>query len=118
LHFQRGKTPELDLEHKSSIYKLFTETNEGLEIIRCYGWQEYSNQHLLWKLIVSQKQYYTLYMIQRWVNLVLDLVICAIAVPLVALALYVPASSSTGSLDVALTSILSFNTSLKFLIMM
>jgi ATP-binding cassette subfamily C (CFTR/MRP) protein 1 len=108
----------LDLEHKSPIYKLFTETNEGLETIRCYGWQEYCNRNLLRRLNISQRPYYTLYMIQRWLNLVLDLVVCAIAVPLVAFALCIPDSSSTGSLGVALTSVLAFNTSLKFLIMM
>jgi ATP-binding cassette subfamily C (CFTR/MRP) protein 1 len=107
----------LDLEHKSPLYQLFTETIEGLETIRCFGWQDYFNQDQLRRLNISQKPYYTLYMIQRWLNLVLDLVVCCIAVLLVGLALCVPSSSNAGALGVALSSVLSFNTSLKMLIM-
>jgi ATP-binding cassette subfamily C (CFTR/MRP) protein 1 len=108
----------LDLEHKSPIYKLFTETNEGLETIRSYGWQKNCNQNLLQKFDVAQKPCHTLHMVQRWLNLGLDLVVCAIVVPLVAFALCTPASSSAWLLEVALTSVLSLNTSLRFLIVM
>jgi ABC-type multidrug transport system fused ATPase/permease subunit len=107
----------LDLEYKSPLYRQFTETIEGLETIRAFGWQAYSDDTALEKLDTSQRPYYLLYMIQRWLNFTLDALVCSLAIILVALALCLPSSSSGGAIGVALSSVLSFNTSLKMLIM-
>jgi ATP-binding cassette, subfamily C (CFTR/MRP), member 1 len=106
----------LDLESKSPLIQHFTETIEGHETIRAFGWQEFYNRAALARLDVSQKPYYLLYCIQRWLNFVLDCVVGVLAVVLVAIALSVPQSSSGGALGVALTSVLMFNTSLKQMI--
>src|ERR1700761_6618841 len=93
----------LDLEYKSPLYQQFTETLEGLETIRAFGWQDYSDREAVRRLNTSQKPYYLLYMIQRWLNLVLDSLVASLAILLVALALCVPSSSSGGAIGVALS---------------
>jgi ATP-binding cassette, subfamily C (CFTR/MRP), member 1 len=107
----------LDLEYRSPLYQQFTETLEGLETIRAYGWQEFCDCEAIERLNTSQRPYYLLYMIQRWLNLVLDSLVASLAILLVSLALCLPNSSSGGAIGVALSSVLSFNTSLKGLIM-
>ena len=106
----------LDLECKTPLYQHFTETIEGLETIRAFGWQTFFDGIALQRLDDSQRPYYLLNCIQRWLNLVLDFTVGALAFLLVALALTVPKSSSGGALGVALTSVLLFNTALKRLI--
>lgn len=106
----------LDLESKSPLYKHFTETIEGISTIRAFGWQSTFDQAAIHHLDYSQRPYYLLFCIQRWLNLVLDLIVAVLAVTLIALALRVPNQSNPGSLGVALTSVLSFNASLQGLI--
>lgn len=106
----------LDLESKSPLYKHFTETIEGVSTIRAFGWQRNFDQAAIGYLDYSQTPYYLLFCIQRWLNLVLDLLVAVLAVTLIALALRVPSQSSPGSLGVALTSVLAFNSSLQGLI--
>jgi ATP-binding cassette subfamily C (CFTR/MRP) protein 1 len=106
----------LDLETKTPLYQHFTETLEGIATIRAFGWQQPFDQIALSRLDNSQRPYFLLYCIQRWLSLVLGLLVGAIAVILVALALCIPNKSSGGSLGVALTSILAFNMALTMLI--
>jgi ABC-type multidrug transport system fused ATPase/permease subunit len=105
----------LDLEAKSPLYQQFTETLEGVATIRAMGSQEWFEQDFLSRLDESQKPYYFLLCIQRWLMLVLDMVVGATAVVLVALAC-ATRSSSAGSLGVALTTILAMNSQLQNLI--
>jgi len=107
----------LDLEFKSPLYKHFTETIEGVSTIRAFGWQSVFDQTAIDRLNDSQKSYYLLYCIQRWLNLVLDSLVAILAVSLIALALLLPEQSNPGSLGVALTSVLAFNGSVQALIM-
>jgi ABC-type multidrug transport system fused ATPase/permease subunit len=107
----------LDLEYKSPLYQQFTETLEGLETIRAFGWQDFVDREALQRLNTSQRPFYLLFMIQRWLNFVLDSLVCSLAILLVALATCLPNSSSAGAIGVALSSVLAFNTNLKGLIM-
>ena len=106
----------LDLEAKSPLYKQFTETLEGLATIRGLGIQEFFRGEFLDHLDESQKAYYIMMNVQRWLLLVLDSTVSGLTVMLVAIALCVPASSSAGGLGVALTTVLAFNGSLQTLI--
>jgi ATP-binding cassette subfamily C (CFTR/MRP) protein 1 len=106
----------LDLETKTPLYQHFTETLEGIETIRAFGWQTPYDQTALTRLNNSQRPYFLLYCIQRWLSLVLGLLTAAISVILVALALSIPSQSSGGSLGVALNSILAFSMSLTMLV--
>jgi ATP-binding cassette subfamily C (CFTR/MRP) protein 1 len=106
----------LDLETKTPLYQQFTETLEGVETIRAFGWQKTFEEVAREKLDMSQRPFYLMWCIQRWLNLVLDMLVACLAVLLVGLALCLPGSSSAGALGVALTSLLAFNQSLKSLI--
>jgi ATP-binding cassette, subfamily C (CFTR/MRP), member 1 len=106
----------LDLESKDPLYRHFTETIEGLSTIRAFGWQRHFDQAALGHLDYSQRPYYLLFCLQRWLNLVLDLLVAVLAVTLIALALRVPNQSNPGSLGVDLTSVLACNASLQGLI--
>ncbi|KAF2671106.1 P-loop containing nucleoside triphosphate hydrolase protein [Microthyrium microscopicum] len=106
----------LDLETKTPLYQHFTETLEGVATIRAFGWQRIFDKTALRKLDDSQRPYFLLYCIQRWLSLVLGLLVAGIGIILIGLALCVPQKSSGGALGVALTSILAFNQSLTMLI--
>lgn len=106
----------LDLETKTPLYQHFTETLEGVATIRAFGWQEPFDQTAFKRLNDSQRPYFQLYCVQRWLSLVLGLLVAGIAVILIALALCVPTKSSGGALGVALNSILAFNMALTILI--
>ena len=103
----------MDLEAKSPVYSHFLETLEGLSTIRAFGWQEQSRATNIKRLDASQKPYYLLYCIQRWLSLVLDLVIAALAVIVVALAIKLRSTSSAGLIGIALNNVLTFNQSLS-----
>lgn len=106
----------LDLEAKSPLYTTFFETLDGLSTIRAFGWEQrfknISNRYL----DASQQPYYLMYCIQRWLNLVLQLIIGAMAVLVVGLAVGLRNTTNAGNLGIALTTILSFNTNIQFLL--
>ena len=105
----------LDLEAKSPLYSHFLETLNGLATIRAFGWSE-ENRKLNNKLLnASQQPTYLLVMIQRWLNLVLDLLITALGVILVFLAVQFRANS--GSIGVALINLMALSTMLRLMIM-
>jgi ABC-type multidrug transport system fused ATPase/permease subunit len=107
----------LDLECKSPLYTHFAETLEGLSTIRAFGWQEPFMTTNLEHLDVSQKPYYLMYCIQRWLNLVLQLIVGVMAVVVVALALNLTNTTSAGRLGISLSAVVNFNSSLSYLMM-
>ena len=105
----------LDLESKSPLYKNFSETMEGMQTIRAFGWQQRSKKRLpeprcVSKAILSFILHPTLaescfgfdHRHRRYQCC------CTSSLP--------SQSSSSGSLGVALTSLLSFNAALQGLI--
>lgn len=106
----------LDLEAKSPLYTYFVETLEGLSTIRSFGWQLAFTEEFIHRLDISQKPYYLLYCIQRWLNVVLDLLVAALAVIVIGLAVSLRSTTNPGNLGVSLTAILSFNQTLQNLI--
>ncbi|KAK2591110.1 hypothetical protein QQS21_011198 [Conoideocrella luteorostrata] len=124
----------LDLEAKTPLYRLFTETAAGVMTIRAFGWKTAMAEENLRLLEHSQKPYYTMlvaslymrekladsetfrYCIQRWLNVVLDLLVAAIAVVLVGFALGFSGSATQGSIGLALLNVMEFNQSLSMLI--
>lgn len=97
----------LDLETRSPIYTHFLETLEGLATIRAFGWEERMVKLNMQKLKDSQMPFYLLFCIQRWLALVLDLMIGVMAVVVVTLATTLKGSTSPGLLGVSLNNILS-----------
>ncbi|OGM40676.1 hypothetical protein ABOM_010583 [Aspergillus bombycis] len=106
----------LDLECRSPLYSHFVEVLDGLPTIRAFGWQVASTEVLIQHLDQSQKPYYMLLCAQRWLNLVLDIVVMALATIVVTLAVELHESTNAGLLGVALNNILGFNQLLSFFI--
>jgi ABC-type multidrug transport system fused ATPase/permease subunit len=98
----------LDIETKAPLFSQFIETLGGLTCIRAYGWSSEYMERSYAVLDTSQKPYYLLWCIQRWLTLVLDLLAGAIAVMLVAFATSFH-NGSTGLLGVALFNVINFS---------
>ncbi|KAK8047506.1 P-loop containing nucleoside triphosphate hydrolase protein [Apiospora saccharicola] len=103
----------LDLDAKSPIYGQFLETLGGLATIRAFGWQEDLIARADERLDASQKPFYLLYSIQRWLNLVLDLIVAVVAIVLVAIAVSLRNTTSVGFTGVALFNIMTLSAALK-----
>ncbi|KAJ5209119.1 ABC transporter integral membrane type 1 [Penicillium cf. viridicatum] len=106
----------LDLESRSPLYSHFAEVLEGLPTIRAFGWQDALSKILTQHLDRSQTPYYMLLCAQRWLNLVLDIVVMALATVVVTLAVMLRSSTSSSLLGVALNNILGFNQLLSYFI--
>jgi ATP-binding cassette, subfamily C (CFTR/MRP), member 1 len=96
----------LDLEAKSPLYTHFLETTQGLATIRAFGWQHEMRDEGVRLLDYSQKPFYLMTAIQRWLSLVLSLIISAEAVLVVGLALGLRHMTSPGLLGISLNTIL------------
>ncbi|KAL1959109.1 hypothetical protein VTO42DRAFT_2896 [Malbranchea cinnamomea] len=106
----------MDLESKAPLYSQFTECLSGLATIRAFGWQhalEEKNRQLLDR---SQKPFYLLYAVQRWLTLVLDLIVAAIAVLLITLVVKLRGTIGGGYAGVALVNVIQFSQSIKMLV--
>ncbi|RAH78396.1 multidrug resistance protein MDR [Aspergillus japonicus CBS 114.51] len=103
----------LELEAKSPLYTQFTETLSGLITIRAFGWRDSLQAEHRDLLQDSQRPYYFLFVIQRWLTLVLDLLVAALAVMLAVFAVFVP---NIGPIGVSLISLITFNEQLAELI--
>ncbi|KAI8306326.1 ABC transporter, partial [Colletotrichum sp. SAR11_59] len=106
----------LDLQAQAPLLTQLVETIDGISTIRAFGWQGAFRDSSLHLLDQSQRPYYLLFCIQRWLTLVLDILVGAIAVLLVSLAMTIPESTSTGAIAIALYNVLNFNSSLATLI--
>jgi ATP-binding cassette, subfamily C (CFTR/MRP), member 1 len=106
----------LDLEARSPVYTHFLECLEGLLTIRAFGWTQAAQEIEIKHLDISQRPYYLMYCLQRWLSLVLDLMVAAVGIVVVALAVRVPSTSSAAAIGIALNNVLGFNQSLRVLV--
>lgn len=104
---------QLDLETKSPLYTQFTETISGLTTIRAFGWQRYFQDEHQKLLHTSQRPFFTLFVVQRWLILVLGLLVAGVATLLCLLAVLVP---NIGPIGVSLISLVTFSQQLAELI--
>ncbi|CZT49492.1 related to multidrug resistance-associated protein [Rhynchosporium secalis] len=107
----------LEIETKAPIFSHFIETLNGLVTIRAFGWTEAYLTKNLRLLDASQKPYYLLLCIQRWLTLVLDLIVAGIAILLITLAVFLRDKISPSLLGIALVQITSLGLTLSALIM-
>ncbi|KUJ06202.1 P-loop containing nucleoside triphosphate hydrolase protein [Mollisia scopiformis] len=105
----------LDLETKSPLYSQFMECLSGLATIRAFGWEHAMEEKNLKLLDNSQKPFYLLFAVQRWLTLVLDLIVAAVAVLLIVLVVELRGIISPGFVGVALLNIILFSQSIKML---
>ncbi|KAI0143174.1 P-loop containing nucleoside triphosphate hydrolase protein [Xylariaceae sp. FL1272] len=106
----------LELETTAPLFSHFLESLDGLSTIRAFGWtEEYiaKNARLLNE---SQKPYYLLLCVQRWLVLVLDLIVAGLAVLIVGLAVGLRTKISPGLLGIALAQLTSLSLALTQLI--
>ena len=106
----------LDLEAKSPLYSQFTEILAGLITVRAFGWQRQLEEKNRDMLDQSQKPFYLLFAVQRWLQLVLDLVVAAVAVMLMVLVVELRGVMSGAYVGVALLNVVLFSQYLKLLL--
>ncbi|KAF4633015.1 hypothetical protein G7Y89_g5109 [Cudoniella acicularis] len=106
----------LDLEAKSPLYSQFMECLSGLATVRAFGWRcalEERNREMLEQ---SQKPFYLLFAVQRWLTLVLDLIVTAVALILIVLVVELRGIISPGFVGVAMLNVILFSQSIKMLL--
>lgn len=106
----------LDIETKAPLFSQFLEVMSGLPSIRAYGWPEYYQRQQLIALEASQRSFYALKCIQRWLNVVLDLMVAGISVAVVGISLSMRGSSTLNLLGIALFNIVGFSGTLQVLV--
>ncbi|KAB8238859.1 putative ABC multidrug transporter [Aspergillus alliaceus] len=106
----------LDLEAKAPLYSHFSDCLSGLVTLRAFGWQQALEEKNNELLDFSQRPFYLLYAIQRWLTLTLDLVVAGIAVLLIVLVVVLRGSMSAGYVGVALLNVILFSQSIKLLV--
>lgn len=106
----------MDLEAKAPLYTQFTECLSGLATVRAFGWQTALENRSRELLDRSQRPFYLLFAVQRWLTLVLDLVVAAIAVLLIVLVVKLRGTLSAGYVGIALVNVIMFSQSIKLLV--
>lgn len=107
----------MDLEAKSPLYALFTESVAGLATLRAFGWSTVLKQRFYALLDRSQRPFYLLYAVQRWLTLVLDMFVAGIAVLLIIIVTQLRGTLPPGLIGVALVNVILFSQNLKLLLM-
>lgn len=98
------------------MFSHFIESLCGLATIRAYGWTNAYIKKGKQRLDTSQRPYYLLLCIQRWLILVLDLIVAAIAILLVSLSVALRSRVDAGSLGLALVYLMSLSSALTNLV--
>ncbi|CZS88754.1 related to multidrug resistance protein [Rhynchosporium graminicola] len=106
----------LELESQAAVFSSYLESLEGLETIRSFGWSKAVMQHNTKCVDKSQRPEFLLRCLQRWLNLVLDLLAAAIAISVIALAVLFQEQISGAKVGVALNVMLVANTTLLKLV--
>ena len=102
----------LDLEEKAPLYTMFAETAAGLASIRAFGWSSKFAARHLELLDRSQRPFYLLRCIQRWLSLVLDLMVSAMIAILMIIVVSKRDSIDPGLVGLGLLSTISLNSAL------
>ncbi len=106
----------MDLETKAPLYSLFEESLNGLATIRAFMWQDALNGRNHELLDRSQRPFYLLFAVQRWLTLVLDLVVAAVAVLLMVLVVQLRGTIAAGGVGLALLNVIQFSQNIKLLV--
>ncbi|MCJ1413888.1 hypothetical protein MMC32_000213 [Xylographa parallela] len=107
----------MEIEIKSPLFSNFLETLSGLVTIRAFGWEDAYRRRNLELVKTSQKPFYLLFCVQRWLELVVSLAVAGFAVLLVGVAVATRGSISAGFIGVALINIVTFSENIQSLIM-
>ncbi|KAK7978166.1 hypothetical protein PG988_005656 [Apiospora saccharicola] len=105
------------IESKAPVLSLFLDTMQGLTTIRAFGWSEAYVQRSFACLDPSQKPYYLLFCVQRWLLLVLALVVTGLEVLLAGLAIALRTKVSAGLVGLALIQVTTLTQGMSDLVM-
>jgi ATP-binding cassette, subfamily C (CFTR/MRP), member 1 len=106
----------MDIEAKSPLFSNFLESISGLVTIRAYGWEKSYKEKSRELLEESQKPFYLLYCVQRWLEVVVGCSVAGFAVLLVGVAVATRGKIDAGLIGVALVNIVTFSESIQGLI--
>lgn len=95
----------------------FLESLEGMASIRAFSWLHESSQENHELVDRSQRPFYLMYVIQKWLGLILDLAVAGLAIVVVGVAVALRSTVSPGFTGVSLTQIISFTSILKMMIL-
>lgn len=99
----------LDLETRSLVNSSFLETLEGVATIRAFGWQRAFIDDNIKKLDLSLGPWYLMMCLQRWLNIVMDMIVLVIAMLVISLAVYFKGTITSGQVGIALNVVLQAN---------
>ncbi|MCJ1396079.1 hypothetical protein MMC18_008967 [Xylographa bjoerkii] len=95
----------LEIELKAPVVSLFLDTIQGLTTIRAFGWSSAYVRKGFILLDESQKPLYLLFCVQRWLLLVLSLIVVALEVLIMGLAIVLRSSISPGLVGLAIIQV-------------
>ncbi|KAM0743621.1 hypothetical protein ACQRIT_001880 [Beauveria bassiana] len=99
----------IDLEARALVNSSFLETLEGVATIRAFGWQQALSRDNTQKLNLSLRPDYMLTCVQRWPDLVLDLIVPGLAICIIGLGVVLKGTTTGGQIGLALNVVLQAN---------
>jgi ATP-binding cassette, subfamily C (CFTR/MRP), member 1 len=105
----------MEIEAKAPLFTKFLEALSGLATIRAFGWETEFEEKFSKALNTSQKPYYYLWCIQRWLNLVLQLTVAALAILLTFVTVLTKGKVKAGLIGVSLVNVVGFSNTVKSL---
>lgn len=106
----------LDLEAKSPLFTQFLDLLQGLANVRAFGWQEQFREKYVDLLDASQRPYYLLFCIQRWLGVVLDLMVAVLATILMILVVKLRSRFAPQFVALAVLNVMTFSQTLALVI--
>ncbi|KAE8393320.1 multidrug resistance-associated protein [Aspergillus alliaceus] len=106
----------LEIELKSPLYTHFIESLAGVNTIRAFSWTHASTSRMISLLDTAQKPFYLLLSIQRWLSLVLNLIVATLTVLIVGVAIALRKQVDPGLLGIALVMMIDLGQILSELI--
>ncbi|RFN49501.1 canalicular multispecific organic anion transporter 2 [Fusarium flagelliforme] len=107
----------LEIEHKAPLFSHFLETINGLATIRAFGWTQPYTDKVLTRIDDAQKPSYLLNCIQRWLTLVLDMVVAFLTIILVIFAVTLREKINPSLLGIALVNMMRLGTNMKGIVL-
>ncbi|OQD66811.1 hypothetical protein PENPOL_c004G00223 [Penicillium polonicum] len=105
-----------DLEAKSPLFTQFLDLLQGLSTVRAFAWGPRFIDRYLDLLDASQRPFYLLFCIQRWLGLVLDIMTAVLVTVMMVLVVKLRAQLSPQYVALAFVQIMSFGQSLAHVI--
>lgn len=105
------------IESKAPIASLFIDTIQGLSTIHAFGWGQDYIQKSFTLLDLSQKPYYLLFCVQRWLLLVLALTVAGLMMLVVGLAIALRGRVSASLVGLAIIQITTLTETMSDFVM-